>query len=105
MAGFMSALREKAHFFANSLKEFETSAAVLPSSQALVDAMLAPLPLATAKVVVEFGPGTGVMTRSLLEHMRPDAKLYAIELDPTLHATLVKTVSDPRLVAVCGDAA
>lgn len=105
MSGFLSAVREKAHFFANSLSEFDTSAAILPSSRALVDAMLAPLPLADAKVVVEFGPGTGAMTRSLLEKMRPDAKLYAIELDPTLHATLAKTITDPRLVAICGDAA
>src|SRR5689334_21041210 len=103
--GFLSAVREKAHFFANSLAEFETSAAILPSSRALVAAMLAPLPLDTAKVVVEFGPGTGAMTRELLAHMRPDAKLYAIELDKTLHETLVKTVVDPRLVAICGDAA
>lgn len=32
--------------------------------------------------VVEFGPGTGVFTRFLLDHLHPDSNLLAIELNP-----------------------
>ena len=56
-------------FTQQALSDFQKTAAVAPSSRYLVQAMVEPLPLANAKVVVEFGPGTGAMTRELLRRM------------------------------------
>ncbi|MGB0514509.1 MAG: class I SAM-dependent methyltransferase [Wenzhouxiangellaceae bacterium] len=57
-----------------------------------------------ARVVVELGPGTGGTTRALLERMRPDARLVAIDLDSRFTA-IVAGIEDPRLIAHTGSAA
>jgi len=54
-------------FAAEALNDFRTVASVAPSSRYLVDAMLRPLPLKHARVVVELGCGTGAMTRVLID--------------------------------------
>jgi phospholipid N-methyltransferase len=38
----------------------------------------------TAKVVVEYGPGTGVFTREVISRLRPDATFLAFELNREL---------------------
>ena len=66
----------------------------------MAQAMVAPLPLAQAKTVVEFGPGTGVMTRSLLERLPHDARLLAFEINPRFIDYLGEEFLDPRLEIV-----
>ena len=84
-------------FAGEVLADFQTTAAIAPSSNSLVQAMLEPLPLRTAKVVVELGPGTGVMTRALLDRMPQNAVLLAFEINPRFFRYLSETSSDPRL--------
>jgi phospholipid N-methyltransferase len=50
----------------------------------------------TARLLVEYGPGTGTFTRRILERMRPDARLIAFEVDPDFCSFLRRTISDPR---------
>lgn len=78
-------------------------AAVTPSSKYLVERTVKAMNLKDAKVVVEFGAAQGVMTKKILEHMRPDATLLAIEFNKELFEELAATVKDPRLTAVRGD--
>jgi len=78
-------------------------ASVTPSSKFLVDRVIKAMSLPTAKVVVEYGAAQGVMTRRILEKMRPDARLLAIEFNKKLYDELVARVRDPRLTAVHGD--
>ena len=59
--------------------------------------------LADARVIVELGPGTGGTTRSLLDAMRPDARLVAIDLDPRF-TEIVAAIDDARLIAHTGSA-
>src|SRR6185437_14229458 len=40
--------------------------AIAPSSRQLAEAMIAPIDFKAAKVIVEFGPGTGVMTGAIV---------------------------------------
>lgn len=54
-------------------------------------------------VLVELGPGTGGITRAMLEAMPPDARLIAVELNPTLAARVAR-IADPRLTVRCGSA-
>jgi phosphatidylethanolamine/phosphatidyl-N-methylethanolamine N-methyltransferase len=58
----------------------------------------------SARVVVELGPGTGVLTRQMLELMRPDAKLVAIEILPDFVEFLRESLPDPRLHVYRGSA-
>lgn len=62
--------------------------------------MLGPLPLSSARVVVELGSGTGVMTQALLRRIPFNATLFAFEINPRFSRYLRSAVSDPRLVVV-----
>ncbi len=62
--------------------------------------MLEPLSLRNAKVAVELGPGTGVMTRALLGALPRHATLLAFEINERFIRHLRTAVSDPRLVVI-----
>lgn len=78
-------------------------AAVTPSSKYLVERTVKAMNLKDAKIVVEYGAAQGVMTKKILEHMRPDARLLAIEFNKELYEELAATVKDPRLTTLQGD--
>jgi phospholipid N-methyltransferase len=59
--------------------------------------MVRPLPLKRARIVVEVGPGTGVMTRALLEMIPFEATLLAFEINPRFSHYLKSNVPDSRL--------
>jgi phosphatidylethanolamine/phosphatidyl-N-methylethanolamine N-methyltransferase len=90
----------RAIFAMEALNDFRTVASVAPSSRYLVRAMLRPLPLEGARVVVELGCGTGVMTRALLKLLPPSATLLAFEINPRFTRYLRMIVSDQRLVLI-----
>ena len=54
-----------------------------PSSRALAAAMAAEIDPAAEGPVVELGPGTGVVTRALLDRGIPEDRLILIELNPS----------------------
>lgn len=89
-----------AKFAIEALSDFRTVGAVAPSSRFLARAMLDPLPLRQARVVVELGCGTGVMTRALLNVLPASATLFAFEINSRFSQYLQATVCDPRLVLV-----
>jgi phospholipid N-methyltransferase len=55
--------------------------AVLPSSRALGEAMVEPIDFAQARVIVEFGAGTGALTRAIAARLRPGQRYLGIELN------------------------
>lgn len=77
-------------------------AAVTPSSRYLVKRAVDAMNLKSARAIVEYGAAQGVMTRRILEQMRPDARLLAVEFNAQLFSEL-KKLSDPRLTLVHGD--
>ena len=52
---------------------------VTPSSRFLADGMVAKLDLANARAVVEFGPGTGSVTRAILDRCGKQTTFFAME--------------------------
>lgn len=74
-----------------------------PSSGFLKRRIISSAGIASAKVVVELGPGNGGTTQALLESMGVDARLLCVELNERL-CDLVKEIDDPRFVAHHGDA-
>ncbi len=72
--------------------------AVLPSSPALAEAMIAPIDFATARVIVEFGPGTGAFTRAIARRLQPSCRYLGIELNAAFCRSLA--VEFPQLTFV-----
>ena len=87
-------------FVPEVFRNFAPTAAVLPSWTPLARAMVAPLPLEQAEVVLEFGAGTGPMTRALLARMPRTAKLLAFEVNPRFCEFLNNTIEDRRVEVI-----
>jgi phosphatidylethanolamine/phosphatidyl-N-methylethanolamine N-methyltransferase len=58
--------------------------AIAPSSRHLARAIVESLDLKDAKTVVEFGPGTGVISDALIPAIPPGCRYLAVELNPSL---------------------
>ena len=58
--------------------------AVAASSGALARTICSEIGIASAKSIVEYGPGTGIFTREILARRRPDALFCAFEVNPKL---------------------
>jgi phosphatidylethanolamine/phosphatidyl-N-methylethanolamine N-methyltransferase len=78
---FRMAHREAGLFIRQFMRSPRTVGAILPSSPALARVMLAPIDFATARVVVEFGPGTGAFTREIAARLRPGCHYLGIDLN------------------------
>lgn len=76
--------------------------ALCPSSRALCSTIVSQIGVDTASVIVELGPGTGVITREIVLRMPDKAKFIAIELDETLCGHLRQAFPG---VTVCNDSA
>ena len=77
---------------------------IVPSSRFLIRELLKPVDWSQAKVIVEYGPGVGVITTEVLRRMRPDAILIAIETNPDFVTYLRDSIQDERLHVVEGSA-
>ena len=74
----------KMKFFRTFLGNPMQVGAVLPSGERLCQEITEPIDFETAKVIVEFGPGTGAFTEILQSRIRPGTKLIALELNPEM---------------------
>ncbi|MBI2882560.1 MAG: ribosomal RNA small subunit methyltransferase A [Candidatus Methylomirabilis oxyfera] len=71
-------------------------------SPAVRDLILRAADVGPQDLVVEIGPGTGVLTEGLAEQA---GRLIAIERDPGLHRLLAERLGDhPKVSLICGDA-
>ena len=98
-------LRARLRFARVFLKNPVMLGAVLPSSRRLTRHLLDGLEWRAARVIVEYGPGIGNLTWEILQRMRPDATLVAIEFNRDLVHHLKANFHDDRLHIVHGSAA
>jgi len=75
-------------FFIREFFRDPNIASVKETSPFLVRRILDRLNLRGAKVVVEYGPGTGPFTRALLDRLSPESRLVLIEANPEFCAHL-----------------
>jgi phospholipid N-methyltransferase len=87
-------------FARNFLRHPRMLGSIVPSSRFLIRQLLQPVDWAAAKVIVEYGPGVGVITSEVLRRMRPDATLIAIETNPEFVNYLRSSIPDERLHVV-----
>lgn len=89
------------------LREFLRSprqiGSVVPSSRFLEQRLVDVSGASNARLVVEFGPGTGGTTQALLRALPGDACLLAIEINPRF-ASHLESFTDPRLIVHAGSA-
>ncbi len=88
-------------FWKTALRAPKSTGAIIASSPALAQAMVAAIP-AREGLVLEFGPGTGAISRALLEKFGPQ-NILAIEFDAGFCTYLSQHL--PELPLVQGDAA
>ena len=75
-------LADSARFLKSLVATPRLTGAVAPSGRALARAMAAAIGSPSHGLVVELGPGTGPVTRSLIETGLPPARLVLVEYDP-----------------------
>lgn len=92
-------------FFKGFLKHPVMVGSIIPSSTRLIDKMLAPVDWENTRLFVEYGPGVGTFCRPVLERLRPDAKLVAIDTNPDFVSYLKREITDPRFHVVNRSAA
>jgi phosphatidylethanolamine/phosphatidyl-N-methylethanolamine N-methyltransferase len=76
--------------------------AVSPSSRGLARAMAREVPASGDGLVLELGPGTGPVTRALIERGVPAARIVAVEFNPDFCTLLSQRF--PELELIEGDA-
>lgn len=93
----------KTVFFVEYVKNVRTVGAIAPSSRYLAKKMLAGVDFATAEVIVEYGPGTGVFTSEMIKRKRPETKLFVIERNEVFSDVLVKKYAHHHNVYLIND--
>lgn len=73
----------------------------MPASKALAELIADAARVQDASVVVEFGPGTGAITESILRRLSPKSQFFAIELNPDFIDVLRKNYPDARIIHDC----
>jgi phospholipid N-methyltransferase len=90
---------KKVNYLKELFKKENKVGSVTPSSRFLVKKMVAPIDFDKAEVIVEFGPGTGVITLELLKKMKPTARLYIFEINKEFIDSL-KAIPDKRMSVI-----
>jgi len=72
-------------------------ASVTPTSKSAVKKVCGKIDFNGRRLIVEYGPGTGVFTSNLLKNMNDDSRLIAIERNPSFYRVLQKVFVDSRL--------
>ncbi len=91
-------------FLQSFLKNPRQTGSIVPSSVFLVKKLTDPVDYEKSKILVEFGAGNGVVTKTILRKMRDDAILVCIEIEEKLCREIKKKIKDPRLKLICGGA-
>lgn len=73
---------------------------VTPSSRFLTREVVSQIDFSRARHIAELGPGTGVFTQAILDHLAPDGQLLAVDTNAGFVEHLRREIADPRLVVV-----
>lgn len=98
--GFAEDLKRRVLFGLSMLRNPRTVGAVWPTSRRAVEDLLGMADIGRAKVVVEFGAGTGVYTEGILKRLAPDARLLSYEVDGALASAVARRLPDRRVEVV-----
>ena len=86
------------------LKKPKQIGAIAPSSKFLAEKLVKASNLENAKVIIELGAGTGIITKKILELMPEDAILLSFEINSLLSRHIEENIKDERLRIINDDA-
>ncbi len=92
-------------FLTEYLKDFRHVGAIAPSSRFLAQKMVASIDFNNTKLIVEYGPGTGVFTAEIIERMRPDTRFIAIESNQSFYEALSHKYKNKKNIEILHDSA
>src|SRR5664279_5617979 len=75
-------------FLGQYIRNTRTVGAITPSSRYLARKMVKSVDFVKAKVIVEYGPGTGVFTAGLIAQKKPTTKLIIVEQNSAFYDVL-----------------
>lgn len=101
----MHSLTEKLTFFREFLRAPKMIGSIIPTSSCVIDHLVKQVDWQKARLIVEYGPGMGTITRPMLEKLHPEARLIAIDMNPDFIRHLRQNIDDSRFIAVHGSAA
>ncbi|SDR66373.1 Phospholipid N-methyltransferase [Polaribacter sp. KT25b] len=84
-------------FLKEAVKNIKTLGTVTPSSRFLSKRMLREINFSNADVIVELGPGTGAITKYILDNLSPKAILICFEINDNFYQQLHK-LEHPQLI-------
>ncbi len=87
----------KINFLKESIKSLKTSGTLFPSSRFLASKLLKGINFDEVKLIVEFGPGNGIITKQIIKRLAPDAKLICFEINESFYNALLN-IKDSRLI-------
>ncbi len=87
-------------FLRESIRNLRSTGSVAPSSRFLCRAIASKIDPEKARIVVELGPGDGVVTRFILDRLGPEAKLLIFEINEVFVEKIKSNFDDPRLVVI-----
>lgn len=99
-ATMSTTLQQRFGFFRESIRSMRTMGSVAPSSRFLCRTIAQKIDPARAQVVVELGPGDGVVTRYLLRRLGPQARLLVFEINPVFVEKIGRELDDHRLLII-----
>ena len=91
-------------FFRGFLEHPRMVGSIIPSSRWTIASMLEPVDWNHCDLFVEYGPGVGTFCLPVLEKMKGNARLIAIDTNPLDVDFLNRTIKDSRFTAVLGSA-
>ncbi len=100
--GLADRFGEEIRFFKGWLSKPRAVGSILPTSSTTARRMASVIDTSSGLPVLELGPGTGVITKAILEHGVPPEKLYSIEYTPDFVEHLREHY--PRVNIIHGDA-
>ncbi|MGE4432223.1 MAG: class I SAM-dependent methyltransferase [Sphingobium sp.] len=101
----MHNIADNLKFFRQFLRSPKMVGSIYPTSGVVIDHLLGQVDWSATTIFVEYGPGVGTFTRPILERLRPDGRLIAIDTCRDFIDHLEQEIADPRLIPVHGSAA
>ncbi|ARV06600.1 ribosomal RNA adenine dimethylase [Polaribacter sp. SA4-10] len=86
-------------FFKEAVKNLKTLGTVTPSSRFLANRMLKEIDFSKVEVLVELGPGSGAITKHILNNLPPNATLICFEINETFYSQLLE-IKHTQLIVI-----
>jgi phospholipid N-methyltransferase len=96
-------MNENLSFLKEYLKRGRDTGSVAPDSAALVDALLKHAPFGSARLILEYGPASGAVTKEIIKRRGVKTVLVCVEKNRFFYRELVKKISGNGIVLVHDD--